>query len=80
VGYAITRAYGPAVARNRLRRRWREILHELDATTPLPPGLLLLGPTDTTSELTFEQLRLSTVDLIAALTTEPRPSERMSRA
>ncbi len=67
MGYAISRAYGPAVARNRLRRRWRAILHELDAASPLPPGLLLLGPTDTTAELTFEQLRLSTSDLIAAL-------------
>lgn len=69
MGYAISRAYGPAVARNHLRRRWRAILRELDATTPLPPGLLMLGPTDVTGELTFEQLRLSTADLIAALPT-----------
>lgn len=57
VAFAINRAYGPAVTRNRLRRRLRAILRELDRSDPLPPGLLLIGPRPPAIELTFDQLR-----------------------
>jgi ribonuclease P protein component len=69
VAFAIDRAFGSAVARNRLRRRWREILRQIDRTTPLPPGLLLIGPTPATGELTFDALRTSTAELIDAVRT-----------
>ena len=64
VAFAITRAYGPAVTRNRLRRRLRSILRELDRANPLPPILLLVGPRSSTIELTFDQLRHELTALI----------------
>jgi ribonuclease P protein component len=39
VAYALGRAVGPAVVRNRLRRRLRELLTD----SSLPPGLYLIG-------------------------------------
>ena len=39
VAYALGRAIGPAVVRNRLRRQLRELL----SGASLPPGLYLLG-------------------------------------
>ena len=64
VAFAINRAYGPAVTRNRLRRRLRAILRELDRTEPLPPILLLIGTQSRTIELTFDQLRRQLTALI----------------
>lgn len=64
VAFAITRAYGPAVTRNRLRRRLRSILAELDRSDPLPPILLLIGPRRPAIELTFDQLRQELTALI----------------
>jgi ribonuclease P protein component len=56
VAFAIGRAVGPAVTRNRLRRRLRAILAELDSVEPLPPITMLLGATPTATKLTFDQL------------------------
>ncbi|MFP5486962.1 MAG: ribonuclease P protein component [Acidimicrobiia bacterium] len=72
VAYAIGRAYGPAVRRNRLRRRARSVLNELDRVAPLPPGLLLIGvrqrPTTTTaSELTFDHVRRELTELTTSI-------------
>ncbi len=64
VAFAIGRAYGPAVARNRLRRRLRSILRELDRTELLPPILLLIGSRPQQIELTFDQVRHEMVALI----------------
>ncbi len=57
MAFAIARALAPAVTRNRLRRRLRAILRELDQVDPLPPCLLLIGATPRTFELTFEQMQ-----------------------
>ncbi len=54
IAFAFGRATGNAVARNRLRRRCREILR---STADLPPGLYLIGGGRTASELTFACLR-----------------------
>ena len=56
--FAIGRAFGSAVARNRLRRRLRALLATRQRTAPLPPGLLLIGARPTAAELTFDQLRI----------------------
>lgn len=52
MAFAISRAVGNAVVRNRLRRRLRAIM----ATTEVPPGLYLIGCRPTAGELTFEQI------------------------
>ena len=52
VAFAISRAVGTAVARNRLRRRLRALLGDSD----VPPGLLLIGARPGAIELTFDQL------------------------
>jgi ribonuclease P protein component len=59
VAFALSRAIGPAVARNRVRRRLRALL----AASSLPPGLYLIGAqADVTrrssSELAFDLDRL----------------------
>lgn len=67
MAFAFNRAFGPAVARNRIRRRLRAILRELDGATPLPPGILLVGGNSQLIELTFDQLRMETVALLGEL-------------
>lgn len=64
VAFAFGRAFGPAVARNRIRRRLRAILRDLDGCSPLPPGLLLVGGKAELIELTFDQLRIETSALL----------------
>ena len=59
VAYALGRAIGPAVVRNRLRRRLRAALENIS----LPPGLYLIGAQPTAahrsqSELLFDLGRL----------------------
>jgi ribonuclease P protein component len=59
VAFAIGRAYGPAVVRNRLRRRLRALL----AASPPPPGLYLIGAQpaaarQSSAELAFDLRRM----------------------
>lgn len=60
VAFAISRAVGAAVTRNRLRRRLKAILQPLD----VPSGLLLIGAQPAAIELTFDQLHEQVVELI----------------
>lgn len=60
VAFAIGRAVGTAVERNRLRRRLRALL----ASSDLPPGLFLLGATPGTCERTFDDLARSIDQLL----------------
>jgi ribonuclease P protein component len=53
VAFAINRAVGNAVIRNRLRRRSRAVLEQL----ALPAGLYLIGCRPGAHELTFEQIQ-----------------------
>ncbi len=53
VAYAIGRASGPAVERNRVRRRLREILRSVD----IAPGLYLFGLTAQARDTTYDGLR-----------------------
>lgn len=52
VAFAISRAVGNAVTRNRLRRRLRAIVGALD----LPVGVYLIGCRPVASELSFDQI------------------------
>jgi len=69
VAFAFSRAFGPAVHRNRIRRRLRAILAELDRQQPLPPGLLLIGGRPRLLEHTFEKLTAETTALVQQLRT-----------
>ncbi len=53
MAFAINRAVGTAVTRNRLRRRLRALLADMD----LANGLYLIGCTPAASELTFGEIR-----------------------
>jgi ribonuclease P protein component len=71
VAFALGRALGPAVTRNRLRRRLRAILKESESS--LPGGQLLIGANPSVVELTFDQLRAELKELLArAIATPPR--------
>lgn len=62
VAFAIGRAVGSAVTRNRLRRRLRVILGALD----VPNGLYLFGGRPSMSELTFVELETRAAALLDA--------------
>jgi len=65
VAFAINRAVGNAVTRNRLRRRLRAIVADLG----LPPGLYLFGCRPAANELTFDKIRSTLVGLPAQVAT-----------
>ncbi len=67
VAYAIGRACGPAVVRNRLRRRMRAIVRDFDRMETLPPGALMIGANPASVELTFEELRTELTQLLRRL-------------
>lgn len=69
VAFAIGRTLGPAVARNRLRRRLRAVLRQIDATTPLPPALILIGAKRPADELTYEMIERDATSLITEIAT-----------
>lgn len=72
VAFAISRAYGTAVRRNRLRRRLRAVLAELDRQTPLPPGTMLIGARPQgSSELTFDRVRTELTQLVERIRNAP---------
>jgi ribonuclease P protein component len=55
VAFAVGRQAGTAVARNRVRRRVRAALHELDP--PLPAGIYLVGAGPEAAAMTAAELR-----------------------
>jgi ribonuclease P protein component len=69
VGFAIGRATGSAVERNRLRRRLRAVLRTCD----VPPGLVLIGAQPHACERTFEELEASVRQLTALMGARSRP-------
>lgn len=78
VGYAIGRGVGSAVVRNRLRRRLRAILAELE----LSPGLYLFGVHDAhTATAPFAAVREDVVDVVSRATAalgSPIPIQRVT--
>jgi ribonuclease P protein component len=75
IAFAIGRSVGPAVVRNRLRRRLRALAAahaKVDAMTPLlPHGSLLIGARPSAAERSFEELG---AELTTMLRTVRRPS------
>jgi len=70
VAFAIGRAVGPAVRRNRLRRRLRAILRSSD----LPAGLYLIGVRPATDEHTFAELERATAGLVRRIRERSQPA------
>jgi ribonuclease P protein component len=73
VAFALGRALGPAVTRNRLRRQLRALCRDLDQRSELPPGLLLIGAKPAATELTFDQLEMELRSMVRQLTDGSRP-------
>jgi ribonuclease P protein component len=67
VAYAIGRAVGPAVVRNKLRRRLRAAVRELDVSTGgLPTGTYLVSLRPEAASASYEHLRRDLATTIAA--------------
>jgi ribonuclease P protein component len=66
VAYAIGRAYGPAVVRNRTRRQLRSLLAERQ----LPPGLYLIGARPDAASRSFGELAIDLDRLLSRLVGE----------
>jgi ribonuclease P protein component len=75
VAFAIGRPVGPAVERNRLRRRLRVIVRQHD----FAPGFWLIGARASAVELTFDQLQVKMLDLATAVSTSLDRSRQPSR-
>lgn len=57
VAYALGRALGPAVVRNRVRRRLRAMLQRVSSDAGLPPGTYLFGAQPTAATRSFIELQ-----------------------
>lgn len=66
VAYAIGRAVGPAVTRNRIRRRLRSLLRQQYHL--LPAGLFLIGVRPEAAEQSFDELMFDLSRLIVRIT------------
>jgi ribonuclease P protein component len=63
VAYALGRAVGPAVVRNRLRRRLRQLLVDRS----LPPGLYLIGAQAAAAQRSQAELVFDVDRLVASV-------------
>ncbi|MGZ4804962.1 MAG: ribonuclease P protein component [Ilumatobacteraceae bacterium] len=63
VAYALGRAVGPAVVRNRLRRRLRAMLDD----SSLPPGLYLIGAQPAAAQRSGIELKFDLNRLVASV-------------
>lgn len=73
VAFAVGRAVGSAVTRNRVRRRLRAALAELDRRNAVPAGWYLVGATPNAANATYSSLLVATHALLTRLPVEPRP-------
>jgi ribonuclease P protein component len=63
VAYALGRAIGPAVVRNRLRRRLRALL----TATTLPAGFYLIGAQPIAAQRSKNELEFDLLKLVASV-------------
>jgi len=68
VAYAIGRPVGGATERNRVRRRLREIVRNLER--PLGPGAWLIGATPEVAKLSYGELKAVVAEAVGALDRE----------
>ena len=67
VGYTIGRRVGPAVVRNRLRRRLRAVMRE--AAPRLRPGVYLIGAAPAAGQLSYAELKAAVTRALKDLRT-----------
>jgi ribonuclease P protein component len=67
VAFAVGRAIGSSVVRNRVRRRLRAALSGTQPAGQLPPGWYLIGARPGIVALSFAQLTREVIDLVAAV-------------
>jgi ribonuclease P protein component len=65
VAYAIGKHVGGATERNRIRRRLREIVRNLER--PLEPGAWLIGATPEVAKLSYGELKAAVAEAVGAL-------------
>jgi ribonuclease P protein component len=70
-GFAVGKATGGAVVRNRVRRRLRAALRELLVTDRLPAGTYLLGATAEVAHLPWSTLVATVAEAVQASTDGP---------
>jgi ribonuclease P protein component len=57
VAYALGRALGPAVVRNRVRRQLRVMLQQVSSAAGLPAGMYLFGASPAAAERSYTELQ-----------------------
>lgn len=67
VAYAVGRAVGGAVVRNRVRRRLRAVVTDLERRRELPSGLYLVGVTPDAATVAFDSLADHVEHAVAAV-------------
>lgn len=73
VAFQVGKASGAAVARNRIRRRLRAGLRELQQRRPLPPGTYLLGGRGSLATQPWPELLADLTAAVAAATAGSAP-------
>lgn len=77
VGFCISRKAGNAVSRNKLRRRLKEIIRELESELQ-PQWEIVIVAKETTTSLNFQELRHLTRKLLTRLGARVSPGEPRS--
>jgi ribonuclease P protein component len=71
VAYGIGRHVGPAVVRNRVRRRLRAAAREIHGDRGLAPGAYLVSVRPGAAQMSYAELRRRLADVTAAVAAEP---------
>ncbi len=75
MAYAIGKRVGPAIVRNRLRRRLRMIVREV--AHELPPGAYLIGVSPPAALSSYDELRTMVPQAIANSTRTRHPGQTL---
>jgi len=67
VAFALGRALGPAVVRNRVRRQLRAMLRQASSVAPLPPGTYLFGAQPSAASRAFVELQFDLAQILRRL-------------